>query len=347
MLIVLTALFLIALFALPFLPGIVEWIRKRDAEPLFIPMEYIRNPRYFGNSFRRILKDANADSESSPGIRTLTLSKEEKVEITRSVHFGENLAIDHLVYTRGDLTSDGHVFFNKELYVTGNVAIGCYNVIQAIAGDGDITLAEGTKCRRWLDAEGTIRTGRNCRLGMSVSSGDKIFLGKNCLFHRLFGMPIVTGREKTVAAHTAPAPSLPQKLLSNGLTFKPLKDRAIPPGAVVNENVVFLNDVEVGAGARLKGSIKSHGTLTIKEDVVVEGNIFSDGDIIIGRNAAVYGHVFSQMTVRIAGQSAISCSNKIKTVVGKKAVFLEPDVTIYGFLATEGEGKTIEQESCG
>jgi predicted acyltransferase (DUF342 family) len=347
MLIAITALILIALFSLPFLPGIIEWIRKRDAEPLFISMEYVRNPRYFGKSFRKILQGANAGSVVSPGIRNLMLSKEEKVEVTRSVHFEGNLTVDHLVYTIGDLTSDDGVLFNKEVYVTGNVVLGRDNVLQAMAGDGEMMLGEGAKCRRWLDAEGTIRAGKNCTLGISVSSGDKLFLEKNCFFRRLFGMPIVTGREEIVDGRVTESPSLPKKLLSNGLTFLPIKEKSISPGAIINDDVVFLNDIQVGSGVRFKGNIKSRGKLILKDNVVVEGNIFSDGDIIVGRNAIICGHVFSQMTVRIAEQTVISCPNKIKSIVGKKAVLLEPDVTIYGFVTTEGEGRTIEPECCG
>ena len=345
MLIAITALILIILFVLPFLPGILEWIRKQDAEPLFISMKYIRNPRYFGKSFRSILKSANVNLAANPGMHTLTLSKEEKVEVTRSVHFRKNMAIDHLVYTIGNMNSDDCVLFNKEVYVTGNAVFGGDNVIQAIAGDGNITLGEGVLCHRWLDAEGTIRAGRNCTLGISASSGNKLFLEKDCSFHRLFGMPVVTGRKETFAGHSIEAASLPRKLLSNGLTFVTVDDRAIPPGFVVNEDIVFLNDVLVGSGVRFKGSIKSHGKLVMKDDVVVEGNIFSEGDIVIGRNTIVCGHVFSQMTVRIAEKSVISCPDKIKSVVGKKAVYLEPDVTIYGLVTTEGEGRAVERES--
>ncbi|MBN2242449.1 MAG: polymer-forming cytoskeletal protein [Acidobacteria bacterium] len=341
MLIAIAALLLFALFALPFLPGILEWVRKQDAEPLFISMEYIRNPRYFGKSFRRILKSADFGTGTEPGIYTRVLSKEEKVEVTRCARFGENLEIDRVQVTIGELISSDRVLFNKEVYVAGNAVIGRDNVVHAIAGDGDITLGEGTKCRRWIDAEGTIRAGADCRLGISASSGEKLLLGRNCSFRRIFGMPILTGQGETAAGRADGATAPPGKLPSKGLNFVPVGDRAVAPGAVVKEDIVFLYDVEVGSGVRFEGSIKAHGALVLKDGVVVTGNIFSEGDIIIGKNAAVYGHVFSQKTVRIAGNSAISGPDKIKSVVGKKAVFLEPDVTIYGYVTTEGEGRTI------
>jgi NDP-sugar pyrophosphorylase family protein len=341
MLILITALFVVILFALPFLPGIVEWIRKRDAEPLFISMEYIRNPRYFGKSFRKILINATSDSATHPGMCMLKLSKEEKVEVTYTVHFGENLALDHLIYTIGGLTSADRVMFNKEVYVTGNATIGRDNVIHAMAGDGDITVGEGAKIRRWLDAEGSIRAGKHCRLGISVSSGDKLFIENDCIFRRLFGMPVITGHVETGAGNENASPVRSKKLLANSLTFMTIKDEYISPGSVMEEDVVFLNNVRIGSGAWVKSSIKSHGSLIMEAHVIVEGNIFSDGDIIVGRNCIIYGHVFSQMAVRIGSQTVISGTNKIKTVVGKKAVLLEPGVTIYGFVTTEGEGRTI------
>jgi cytoskeletal protein CcmA (bactofilin family) len=102
-----------------------------------------------------------------------------------------------------------------------------------------------------------------------------------------------------------------------------------------------VNDVKIGKGCLFKGSIKSYGKLTLEENVTIYGNVFTDGDILIGRNARISGHVFSQMSIHISGQTVISNPDKIKSVIGKKFISIEEDVIIYGYVATEGEGRTV------
>ena len=58
----------IMLFFLPFLPGIAELVRKEDADPLYIAMDYIKDPRYFGKSFKELLHQATDGFTSAPGI---------------------------------------------------------------------------------------------------------------------------------------------------------------------------------------------------------------------------------------------------------------------------------------
>jgi hypothetical protein len=47
------------------------------------------------------------------------------------------------------------------------------------------------------------------------------------------------------------------------------------------------------------------------------------------------------MSIYISSQSVVSQPNKIKSVIGKKSITIEKNVTIYGYVATEGTGRTI------
>jgi len=340
MLIAIAFLLTILLFLLPFLPGIIELIRKEDAKPLFIPMDYVRNPRYFGKSFKRMLHRATAGYTLTPGIRDVQLSKPEKVEIAHSFNASEKRDVQYMLYVIGNLVSGSNVIFNKEVYATDNIVIGPNNILQALAADVNVTVSEGVQFRRWLDAEGDIDIAANCNLGISASSGGRLYLAGNCNFRRLYAMPILTGHYETAYEHVeANAPS--DKLMSSGLSFIRRKDSEISPGTVIDKNVVFPQDVRIGKGSTISGHIKAYGKIVIEADVVITGNILADGDIFVGRNTKIQGHVFSQMSMYISSQSVISQPNKIKSVIGKKSITIEKNVTIYGYVATEGTGRTI------
>jgi len=341
MLIIMAFIIFILMFILPFVPGIFELILKKDAAPLFISMEYIRNPRYFGRSFKGLLHKATAGFTLSPGLRDIRLSKDEKIEITGPLNIPAKKEINNMLYIIGGLISGNNVQYKKEAYVIENADIGHDNTIQAMAGDGNIVIGERVNLLRWIDANGDIVIGEGGDLGISVSSDNKLCLARNCLFRRLFGMPIATGPDWLgTIIDSVELESLPESS-HRRLSFKRKTDTSVPQGTVLYENVVFTGDVKIGKDSVLKGSIKSYGKLTLEENVTVLGNIFAEGDIIIGVNARIGGHVFSQASIYIAGRTVISCMDTIKSVIGKKSIRIEQNVIIYGYVTTEGEGKIL------
>jgi predicted acyltransferase (DUF342 family) len=331
----------ILLFFLPFLPGIIEMVRKEDADPLYIAMNYIKDPRYFGKSFKELLHHATDGFTAAPGIRDVQLSKKESLEITGSMDILAAEEVDHLLCVQGDLVSRGNAHFNKEVYVTGSASVGPNNIIQVLAVDGNVAIAADVQLNRWLDAEGDIDIGAGCNLGISASSGRKLHLAQNCIFRRLYGVPIVTGNNKITAMHHFKPPLPLSEPVPPELSFVRIKDHTVPPGTIIDKNVVFPQDVQIGYGSILRGNIKSYGKLVLEDNVTIDGNLFADGDIIIGRGAKISGHVFSQKTVHISGGTVISCPDTIKSVIGKKSVRIEENVTIYGYVTTEGEGVVV------
>jgi predicted acyltransferase (DUF342 family) len=246
-----------------------------------------------------------------------------------------------MLYVIGKFVSGSNVKFNKEVYVIEDAVIGANNLIQAFAGDGNIKVEEGVQFRRWIDTEGDVVIDEKCNLGISASSSSKLCIAGNCLFRRLFGMPIATGQNwiNTIADSIETTPHIDS--IHTRSSFIRRKDRDVPPETKFEDNVVFVNDVKIGRGCLFKGSIKSYGKLSLEEGVTICGNIFTDGDIFIGRNTRISGHVFSQMSIYISGQTVISNPDKIKSVIGKKTIDIEEGVIIYGYVATEGEGRTV------
>ena len=331
----------IMLFFLPFLPGIAELVRKEDAEPLYIAMDYIKDPRYFGKSFKELLHQATDGFTSAPGIRDIQLSKKESLETTGSMDVLKAEEVDHLLCVQGDLVSRGNAQFQKEVFVTGDASMGPNNIIQVLAADGNVTIGADVQLKRWLDADGDIDIGAGCNLGISASSVRKLHLGRHCHFRRLYGIPIATGDNGATTRNHFESSLPPMEVLPPELSFVRIKDHTIPPGTIMGKNIIFPQDVQIGHGSIFRGNMKSYGKLVLEDNVTVDGNVFADGDIIIGRGAIITGHVFSQKTVYISDGTVISCPDTIKSVIGKKSVRIEENVTIYGYVTTEGEGMVV------
>ncbi len=340
MIISITFISFIFLFFLPFIPGFIEIAKKKDADPLPITMDYIRHPRYFAKSFKRILERATIGFRLSCGIQNVKLSKDETLEIRPALTVPDAVEINHLLCIKGNLVSGADVKLNKEVYSSAGALIGPNSIIQALSTDGNAEISQGSRFRRWLDAEGDIIIREKCNLGISATSNKKIYLAEACVFRRLFGRPIITGNPTVTCKKTVEISQLPVALLRNVSTFNRKKDTIVPSKTKEDNNIVFTNNVRIGHGSIFRGDIKSYGTIILEEDITVCGNVIADGDVIVGRNVKIGGHLFSQASLHISEGSCLGCSDKIKSIIAKKAIHIENNVIIYGYVSTEGIGTT-------
>jgi cytoskeletal protein CcmA (bactofilin family) len=331
---------LVLMFIIPFLPGIIEYYRKTDADPLFVAIGYSKDPRYFGTSFRHILANSVEGLKQDEMTVNVKLSKRETIEITADRIIPSENEIDHLLYIKGDLASGNHVKLITDVFATGNVSLGADNIVHVLAADGNIILAKGVLFKRWVDAEGKLDVSENCDLGISATSGSILRIAGNCLFRRLYAMPIISG---TMLEPTADDYD---KIVFKGekitdIQFVREKKSVIPHSTEINSNIVFVKAVEIGHDSIFRGAVKSYGNLDILENVTIFGNVFADGDIRLGKGTIVLGNIFSQGSVFLSSGVRIGRPNIIKSIIGKKNVTIEKDVIIYGYVATEGIGLTI------
>lgn len=329
-------LIFLILLLIPFMPAIMELLRPKDASSLFIKMNYSKDPRYFGRSFREIIKNL-IPADTSFGIREVTLSKNEKVEIAHSKRILAGEKVNHILYITGDLVSEDKVRFNKEVYVKGDAAIGSKNTLSAIACDGSLSISNEVSVVRWADAEGKVEVYDNCNLGISISSGDELRLSKGCKFKRLYGMPITTyniDNNQPVLCHG-------RKDISDDTWILNKDHMIIPPFTRIEKDIIVKGNLRVRKGCILMGSVKTHGELIVEEDVKVSGNLFSERDIEIGEGATISGDVFSQGSITIKRGVSIGSIGKIKSVIGKKGIILGQGVMIYGYAMTEGSGVVV------
>jgi len=348
-LVLIAVLFVFALMLfIPFIPSILELRNPKDDEPLTITMDYTKDPRYFGRSFRRRLSVIPELEDFTEGMKTVKLSKEEIIEVKRAqtIFSGEN--INHIFYVVGDIFSDKGINFKKEIYVKGKATIGENNVLRAMACEGDVVLGSKTRIIRWLDAEGSIETLGSCVLGISCSCEKALIIDKDCSFARLYGRPIVTYNykeaepeliDKEATYARAEIPDIVRTIEDIALLRE--GSMTIEPFTTVVKDIVVKENLYIKRGAVVKASVKVYGETFIESGAQIYGDIFSDGRVTVGEDVVIFGDVFSQSEVYIEKGARIGKNGSIKSVIGKKEVKLAGNVCIFGYVLTEGKGTVV------
>ncbi len=326
---------LVLLFILPFVPGARELAKKQDASPLYINNEYLKDPRYFAFSFRKLFHTSLAKSPKGEGIHDITLSKNEKIQVLENASFADGSAVEHIVYVIQDLDSGSGVRFSKEVYVRQTAHIGESNLLQALACDGDIHLRKGTRFFRWLDAEGNITAGESCVLGVDASCSEMLSLERYCSFLKLYGFPVVASGP----------PAFPEEQQEPDGDTRVFDDEPpereccdIKAASRINRSIISAESVTIGELAVIRGHVKTHGSLVTGARVIITGNVFAAGNIELGPHSRVLGTVFSQEHIVLRQGVRVGAKDRIKSVVGKKSVTLETGAKIYGYVMTEGKG---------
>lgn len=348
--IVLVVLIFLVLLLIPFIMGVIELYKPQDASPLFIQMDRSKDPRYFGRSFKFILENAIKYEDINPGMKEVKLSKKETLEITdnKKIHAGEEGR--HVYYVRGDLVAFPKAQFVKEIYVTGNAAIGSESMVRALACAGKVFIAEKANIIRWVDAEHDIDVCRGGNLGVSISSGGTIRVSGQCKFKRLYGLPIITvddiqlitdpGSEHEVA-ETPERGSREDGHIENIADTAWIvhrKHTVIPKSTRIHQDFIARKDLRIKRACVMEGNIRTYGNLIIGEDVNVSGNVFVEGDVDIGEGSVIQGSLFSQGSALIRKGVRIGEQGKIKSVIVRKGITLCQDVKIYGYVLTDGTG---------
>lgn len=358
---------------IPFFIAFTELMRPRDNQPLFIEMLNLKDPLYFGKSFKKLVGKniektvVNPDTESE-----IQLSKLEKIEVAPSKSLPRKSKITHILYVSESLETEERVVFSKEIYTKGKGWLGPQNMLRSIYGEENITIGPRSKVTRWICSEGNLTVGDRCYLGRNAAAEGQFTMDIKCRFHGLFGRPIITVRGisnvdmsffssfRYPEYHPVKRESswkIYQKHVSVNCPVDTDEDEANPtpvveerqwrvtdsyvrilPHTLIYENFISRRNLFIGEGCTIHGCIKSYGNIQIGRNSIVYGNVFAEGDIKIENNCIILGHVFSQSGIYISNGVKISRPDTVKSVIGKKRIELGHDVIIFGYLLTEGVG---------
>ncbi|KPL17963.1 MAG: hypothetical protein AMJ92_10210 [candidate division Zixibacteria bacterium SM23_81] len=342
----------VLLIIIPFMPGFIEVTIPKDRYPLPVKnTRYAKDPRYLGKSARRILAEALEGKILEDGQHAVLMSKEETLDVSDQMVVPINERVENVQYVRDDLQTEAGVRFNKEVFVGGKAHIGAKSRLRTLACDGAVTMGEETRVARWLDAEGEITVGDGCNLGVSAASPRGISLGDRVQFKRLFGNPVTTpdyiGRENTQPSTEPPrGAKIPNKIRTIKDTLDlHRRNLTLAEGEELEANLVVKGDLTCDEGSRLRGSAKVYGSTVLKKNAMVMGDIFSEGPVTVGKGAVVLGNIFSQDAVKLLPGARLGREGALKSVIGKKEVHIAQNVSIHGYVLTEGRGRVVREKS--
>jgi cytoskeletal protein CcmA (bactofilin family) len=352
---VLLVLLAAVLFALPLLPAVQELRLKHDAEPLNVIQQYAGEIRHFAYGFRNYIETIQQPllhcvAQGTTATGTLPDGDEYLL-----LGGGDNLSLASggkikgsscpLVLAVGrDTALPGGLTFLKEIYAAGHLVGGEQSTYRAILGEKDIHLRRASKLMRWAHAVGSFRADHDCDLYGRVSSDREIALESGCIFQRLNAPRIGMG-SAAVAVEHAPSPEsnlsidrqIPDRPIGRRLIAG---DFEIRSGEVISGNIVTRGKLRIGAGARVRGSVKSNKEMVVEAGVTVEGSLISAATMHIGPRCQIHGPVISEHGILI--ESGTECgSAETPTTVSAPIIDVEEGGQFFGTLWARDEGLVV------
>lgn len=344
-------LLFVFMIAMPFLVGYKELKEKKDDKNLYVNRNYVRKPRYFGESFRLLMhqKEQEWENAAKGTVEKIHLSKDELLTIGQDVSTSP-IAAENIVLYKDDTKIPAHSGFQKEVYGIKNVTVGSECWARALAVDGDLDFGPYSRVVRWLDVEGNANIGDKAVLGVSASSGKSLNLGHGCKYKRLYAPLIMVGKSPLAGTPTKlrqmslalPKPQY-NEIMYNIDEIAPLEDKEKRPyGPLIFPKIVVTNRaITIKKGMVVLGGIKAKKDLTIEDEVIVLGNIFCEGVLNVGSNCFLGNVVFGQEDINIGKGTEIGQTGKIKSLIARGKIALAQGVKIYGYVLTDEGGETL------
>ncbi len=335
--IVILLILLVVMLIIPFIPGLLELYMPKDDKPLFINVNYSKDPGYFGSSFKSYLEKAIGIQENpQPGEYDVYLSRPEKIRISHGEKIDQGESVSKILYVMGNLRSGDDVELEKEVFTSGSVIIGNRNTVRAIYSEGHLYIGRDSKIIRWIDSESDIEIAENCNLGMSAATQKNLIVGKGAQFTRLYGQPVATYKTETEAK-----PSEPLQDISEFAFTIESNQTIVPPSMIFTKDIIARQNLVIRQDCIIEGSIKVYGDLTIEDNVTVNGDLFVEGNVRIGHHSVILGNIFSQGHINLEAEVQIGEPQMVKSVISKRDMTITANTLIYGYLMTDRRGIVV------
>lgn len=316
------------------------------SEPLFIPQENSKNPRYFAMSFCKMMEQGWKQYD---GYGNLVLSKREKVLEADKEEIWPNTICNEMVCAwEKDFVPLKDITFKKEIYARQNASFISIPSIRAVACQQNLYIGANTHIVRWADAVGNITVEENCNLGVSVTAENVIRIGKKCSFFRLYAKEIVfdAANEKLEGSKSQQQQNETKKSLNrNQDVYKKIErniryvnEKNTDENQHFNASIVTKHKLTILSGCVVQGDVRSHKSIRLDRGTVVCGNLFAEGNVFLEKGACVYGNIFTQNNIFIGDKVCIGQYGKIKSVIAREHIRIGHDCAIYGLIRAEKGG---------
>jgi hypothetical protein len=331
---------------LPFMPAVCEFLEMQDCAPVWVPPDSDVDIRHHAKGYRaRLTKHPLADSIAlcrrdghAQGGR---LADETSYVVvpgmnTTAVPSGSPEPCETMIVSVGALSLTPAGVYLGEVYAEGAIHGGDRCAFRALLSDDRIELGAGSRSLRWIDAARVIRAGERCTLHGRVSSGERIELAAGCRFERMWAPCIAVGSAADMAV---PPPRADQRRLDAADVSAAVDIAAgrwlfqqtveLPADTLVAADVIVTGKTRLGAGARIRGSVKSEEDLHLCAGVVVEGSVVSGRHLYVERGCHIHGPVLAEGDVWIEPGCGIGHTDH-PTTLSARRVWIAPGNTLHG-----------------
>lgn len=309
------------LLALPAIPSMFELRKPQDDGKLAIADGYVRDPRFFGTSFRRMLAPLLVRADGDEKFSTQIVWRD-----TEPIRFAPNLRVEDGERVRGVLIGDdvriGDRAGIRDAFGRDHVAVADGAIVRTAASDGTLTIGSDVRVLRWIDSEGDCVVGEGTVLGASASSAALLELNAGVRFERAWGRPVLASTPNTV-----PIPERPDA------------KRSVEENAV-HEDLIEHRSIVLSAGARVNGSLKVYGDAFLESNVHVHGHLIAQGHVYLGPGVRIDGNVFAEGDVVFDDGAHVGASG-YKTVYCTGVAILGNAANVDGWIVAEGGGSVV------
>jgi len=322
MLLLLSIVVFFAVLLAPAIPSMRELARPKDDGKLHVSERYVRDPRFFGRSFREKMATVVEQARATSNLETT-----QNWRTNEEVRFSPDLTVADGQRVRGVVAGDrvriGARAQLRDAFAVEKLTVGSRAVLRTASSNGSISLLTGSRILRWVDSETSLDVAQNVELGMSAAATGAVQLSRGVKFERVWGEPVTTMN----------ASNEPPRQFRNG----PWKiiDASMIDG---DKSLVLYGNYRIAAGTHVPAHIKIHGCLDFERDVTVDGNVIVRGDVRTERNVTIRGHVFSEGSIRFGPNTTVGTTLATKTVYTTGLIELANDVWVAGWIVAEKRG---------
>jgi len=282
-----------------------RWRRVRGQQTEDIDPSYVRREDYFGQSFRIKLQSwLELPAVALPGGGRTIEKNGETIRVSPALRLADRAQSDDILAIQEDFSCGAASHLSREIYAAGNVTIGTGSKLQALAADGDATLASDVEVARWVDSWGELRLGRNCVIHSRATARKSIFLDAGVQARSVFA-PEVTTAPAAVDAGSNPIAS-PEQLLqippATGADRSALIRMGLDPAKLMTlgaECWIYAGSLRPQAPVHLTAQLVVRGNCSIPAGSLLEDNLKASGDLFIGAGSECKGNLISEKSLGV------------------------------------------------
>ena len=339
-------LIFVYMFSMPLLIAVLHF-RMRKGQILKIRQDYVKNARYFGQSFSSLVEKALPEMKNG----MIMLSRQEKVLETEGNQEFVQPEIEDLVIARNTIfcPQQNDLHFQKEIYSEKDALFVKENIrLRAVYSKKRLLFGNTIRLLRWADAEHAVAVYDECDLGERVSSGEQLVIGFDNIFHSLYAPVIRLGQrpEEPDRFMEGRDPRIFRMPVMNSHEYNRhyIDDDMVTESGTVPYTIISRGDIKVIEDIILQGDIHSDESVRIMENASVLGNIFAEKDILLEKNATVLGNIFTQGNIIFEEGASAGQPDKITSVVARGKITFYGSNYVYGYVVSEGGGKILKSD---